>query len=152
MYYEDISIKEKYRSQIGRTVTEFDNILFTLLTNNTNQIHFNADFTRRNLKEKPFEGRLVVNGLLTISIGVGLTTEFSSKMGGIMLGLEDVKFLNPVFPGDTLYAEAEILEKRISRSRPNYGIVKLKTSVFNQDGTKVAEFTRVVMVPRKPKG
>ncbi len=149
MYFEDIEVGRKHSSSLGRTVTEFDNILFTLLTNNMNPIHFNIDYTRKNLTEEPFNGRLVVNGILTLAIGVGLTTEFTTKMGGIMLGLEDVRFIHPVFPGDTLYAEAEVVEKRSSRSRKGYGIVKLRTIVRNQDGIEVASFTRVIMMPKR---
>lgn len=149
MFFEDFVVGRRYESPVGRTVTEFDNILFTLLTNNVNQIHFNLDYTRRRLGWEPFRGRLVVNGLLTLAIGVGLTTSFTTEVGGIMLGLEDVRFLHPVFPGDTLYAEAEVVEKRPSRSRPGYGIVKLRTTVKNQDGARVAEFVRVIMVPMR---
>ncbi len=146
MWFEEFQVGDKYKSSVGRTVTEFDNIWFTLLTNNVNQIHFNKHFVS-NLEE-PFRGRLVVNGILTLAIGVGLTTEFTTEKGGFMLGLEEVRFIRPVFPGDTLYAEAEVVEKRESRSRPSHGIVKLKTRVYNQKGEEVLSFVRVVMVPK----
>ena len=146
MRFDELQVGMKLRSPIGRTITEFDNIWFTLMTNNVNQIHFNAHKVQE--LEEPFRGKLVVNGILTLAIGVGLTTEFTTKEGGYMLGLEDVRFLRPVFPGDTIYAEAEVVEKRVSKSRPDYGIVKLRTRVYNQKGEAVLSFVRVIMVRR----
>jgi acyl dehydratase len=147
-YFEDLDIGMKFKSKIGRTLTDVDNIWFTLLTNNTNQIHFNKDYTERYYAGEPFKGKLVVNGILTLAIAIGLTVEFTSARG-FMLGIENVKFLNPVFSGDTLYAEAEIIEKRESKSRPNFGIIKIKTIAYNQENKKVLEFDRVIMIPKK---
>ena len=147
-YYEDIELGSEIRIGQGRTITEADNIWFTLLTNNTNQIHFNRDYTQRYYPGPPFNGRLVVNGLLTLSIAIGLTTRYTSDRG-IMLGINNVKFLSPVFPGDTIYVDMEITDKRESRSRPGYGIVSIHHIVRKQDGSIVMEFDRVIMVPKK---
>ncbi len=147
-YYEDIELGSEIRIGQGRTITEADNIWFTLLTNNTNQIHFNRDYTQRYYPGPPFNGRLVVNGLLTLSIAIGLTTRYTSDRG-IMLGINNVKFLSPVFPGDTIYVDMEITDKRESRSRPGYGIVSIHHIVRKQDGSVVMEFDRVIMVPKK---
>ncbi len=147
-YFEDLNVGMKFKSRIGRTLTDTDNIWFTLLTCNTNQIHFNKDYTEKYYADEPFKGRLVVNGLLTLAIAVGLTVEFTSARG-FMIGIENVKFLHPVFSGDTIYTETEIIEKRESKSRPNFGIVKVKTRAYNQEGREVLEFERIIMIPKK---
>ena len=147
-YFEDFKVGQKFKSKIGRTVTETDNIWFTLLTNNSNQIHFNKDYTERVFSGDPFKGRLVVNGFLTLAIVAGLLVEETSQ-NGFMLGIENVKFLHPVFPGDTIYAEAEVIETRESKSRPGFGIVRIRTYGYNQNGEKVIEFDRVFMVRKR---
>ncbi|WP_201779504.1 MaoC family dehydratase [Acidiplasma cupricumulans] len=116
VYYDDINVGDRYSSSVGRTITDMDNIWFTLLTNNNNQIHFNADYTKKYYPGEPFNGRLVVNGMLTIAVVVGLVVEYTSK-NGFMLGIDGVKYMHPVFAGDTLYASAEVIEKRESRSK-----------------------------------
>lgn len=146
-YFEDLPVGFKYKSSYGRTVTDVDNIWFTLLTNNVNPIHFDKVYVERNYGGEPFRGKLVVNGLLTLAIVVGLTTELSAR--GFMVGLENVRWLKPVFAGDTLTAECEVIEARQSKSRPEYGIVKLKTRGYNQNGEVVVEFDRTLMVPRR---
>ena len=148
-YFEDLRPGFKYRSPVGRTLTDVDNIWFSLLTNNINQIHFNQDYTMKYYPGEPFKGRLVVNGILTLAIAVGLTTPLSAR--GFMLALENIRFLKPVFAGDTIYAEAEVVEARESRSRPGFGVVRLKTRAFNQRGEAVLEFERVIMVPKRGK-
>ncbi len=148
LYFEDLKPGYKFKSPLGRTLTDVDNIWFSLLTNNVNQIHFNIDYVKNNYPGDPFYGRLVVNGILTLAIAVGLTSHLSAT--GFMLGLENVRFKHPVFAGDTIYAEAEVVEARVSQSRPGYGIVRLRTRAYNQDNTTVLEFDRIIMVPRKP--
>lgn len=148
VYYEDLIVGYKFRSETGRTITDTDNIWFTLLTNNENQIHFNKDYTEKYYSDPPFNGRLIVNGLLTLSIAIGLSTKYTSNRG-IMLGINNVKFLKPVFSGDTIYVEGEVIERRESRTRPDYGIVKIKNRAMNQMGETVLEFERVIMVPMK---
>ena len=147
-YFEDFKVGQKFKSKVGRTITEADNIWFTLLTNNSNQIHFNKDYTEKFFPGEPFKGRLVVNGFLTLAIVAGLLVEQTSQ-NGFMLGIENVKFLHPVFPGDTIYAEAEVIEVRESKSRPGFGIVKIRTYGYNQNGEKVIEFDRVFMVRKR---
>ncbi|AWR95612.1 MaoC family dehydratase [Acidianus brierleyi] len=147
-FFDDFKVGMKFKSKIGRTITDVDNIWFTLLTNNNNQIHFNKDYVEKFYSEKPFEGKLVVNGFLTLAIAAGLLIEYTSSMG-FMLGIDNVKFVHPVFPGDTLYSEAEVIEVRESKSMPQYGIIKIRTEGYNQKGEKVIEFDRAFMVPKK---
>jgi itaconyl-CoA hydratase len=139
-FFEDFAVGDVYRSRQGRTVTEFDNIQFTLLTNNTNQIHFNNDYGART----EF-GTTLVNSVLTLAIVTGLTVTDVSE-NGVNLGWEQVTMPRPVRPGDTLYAETEVLELRESRSRPGQGIVKVRTLGLNQRGEVVLELTRSVLV------
>ncbi|QGA55254.1 MaoC family dehydratase [Sulfolobus sp. E5-1-F] len=147
-FFEDFKVGQKFKSKVGRTITDVDNIWFTLLTNNSNQIHFNKDYTEKYFPGEPFNGRLVVNGFLTLSIVAGLLVEQTSQ-NGFMLGIENVKFLHPVFSGDTIYAEAEVIEVRESKSRPDFGIVKIRTYGYNQKGEKLIEFDRVFMVRKR---
>lgn len=143
-----MSVGQKFSSGVGRTILDADNVWFSLLTLNSNQIHFNEDYTRSNLREEPFKGRLLVNGALTLGLVIGLTVT-ASGVQGVMLGLDDVRFTHPVFGGDTIYAEAEVIEMRESSSRRGFGVVKFKTRGYNQRGETVVEFVRVVLVPKK---
>jgi len=139
-YFEDFEVGDVYRSRLGRTITDADNIWFTLLTNNTNQIHFNADYARRT----EF-GRPLVNSALTLAIVAGLGVADVSE-NGFALGWDEIKLPNPVFAGDTIYSESEVVDARESRSRPQWGIVKVRTRGINQDGKVVIEYTRSIMV------
>ena len=139
-FLEDFEVGEVYRCRFGRTVTEADNIQFTLLTNNTNQIHFNRDYG-----ERSGFGGCLVNSMLTLSVVVGMSVPDVSE-NGIALGWEDIHLPAPVHPGDTLYSESEVLEVRESRSRPEQGIVSLKTRGFKQTGELVIELRRSVLV------
>ncbi len=139
-YFEDFQVGDIYRCRYGRTVTEADNIWFTLLTNNTNQIHFNNEYGKRT----PW-GRCLVNSALTLAIVAGMGVADVSE-NGFALGWDEIKLPHPVFAGDTLYSESEVIEVRESRSRPEQGIVKVRTRGYNQDGKVVIEYTRSVMV------
>jgi itaconyl-CoA hydratase len=139
-FFEDFTVGDVFRCRYGRTVTESDNVSFTLLTNNTNQIHFNNDYAART----PF-GRCLVNSTLTLAIVTGMGVEDISE-NGFALGWDEVRMPNPLFPGDTLYSESEVLEVRESRSNPTQGIVTVSTRGYNQDGTVVMQFKRTVMV------
>lgn len=139
-FFEDFELGDIYRCRYGRTVTETDNIQFTLLTNNTNQIHFNRDYAARTEW-----GRPLVNSALTLAIVAGMGVADVSE-NGFALGWDEIRLPNPVFPGDTLYSESEVVDKRESRSRPGQGIVKVTTRGYNQEGTVVIEYTRSVMV------
>ncbi len=139
-YLEDFTVGDVYRCRYGRTVTEADNVTFTLLTNNTNQIHFNNDYAART----PF-GRPLVNSTLTLAIVTGMGVEDISE-NGFALGWEEVRMPHPLYPGDTLYTESEVLEVRESRSQPTQGLVTVRTQGYKQDGTVVIQFKRTVMV------
>lgn len=139
-YFEDFQVGDVYRCRYGRTVTEADNIWFTLLTNNTNQIHFNREYGK-----KTQWGRCLINSALTIAIVAGMGVADVSE-NGFALGWDEIKLPNPLFDGDTLYSESEVLEVRESRSRPEQGIVKVRTRGYNQHGQVVIEYARTVMV------
>jgi len=139
-FLEDFEVGDLYRCRFGRTVTETDNIHFSLLTNNSNQIHFNRDYG-----EKAGFGGCLVNSLLTLSIVMGMSTPDVSE-NGVNLGWEDARLPHPVFAGDTLYSETEVLAIRESRSRPEQGIVSVHTRGYNQHGDLVIEFRRSILV------
>ena len=139
-YFEDFQVGDVYRCRYGRTVTEADNIWFTLLTNNTNQIHFNREYGK-----KTQWGRCLINSALSIAIVAGMGVADVSE-NGFALGWDEIKLPNPLFDGDTLYSESEVLEVRESRSRPEQGIVKVRTRGYNQHGQVVIEYARTVMV------
>ena len=139
-YFGDFTVGDIYRCRYGRTVTESDNTTFTLLTNNTNQIHFNREYARRTEW-----GRCLVNSALTLSIVAGMSVTDVSE-NGFALGWEEILLPHPVFAGDTLYSESEVLDVRPSRSRPSQGIVKVETRGYNQDGDLVIRYQRSVMV------
>jgi acyl dehydratase len=140
-FLEDFRVGDVYRHAHGRTITQTDNTWFTLLTNNTHDIHYNVDYASRTEFGKP----LVVS-TLTLAIVTGLSVEDVSRNAVANLGWEQVRCPAPVFAGDTLYAESEVLEVRPSRSRPGQGIVRVRTRGLNQDGTVVMEFERSVLV------
>src|SRR3954468_3763567 len=139
-FLEDFEVGDIYRSRLGRTITETDNIQFTLLTNNTNQIHFNAHYASRTEFKRP-----LVNSAMTLSVVAGLGVADVSE-NGFALGWDYIKLPNPVFAGDTLYSESHVLDKRESKSRPHQGIVKVLTRGIKQDGAVVIEYARSVMV------
>jgi len=147
-YFEDFKVGMKFRGRLGRTVTDADNIWFTLMTNNSNQIHFNQDYARKYFPGEPFRGRMVVNGFFTLATVAGLLVEYTS-MNGFMLGIDKLRFFRPVFSGDTIYAECEVVKSRESKSRPGMGIVELLTRGFNQNGEKLVEFYRTFMVRKR---
>ena len=141
--FEDFEVGDVYRHPLGRTITQTDNIWFTLLTVNNNPIHFDAAYAARTEW-----GRPLVDSTLTLAIATGLSVTDIS-LNAINLGWDEVRLPNPLFEGDTLYAQSEVLETRESRSRPNMGIVRLRTTGYNQDGSVVIEFVRAVMVYRR---
>lgn len=139
-FFEDFEVGDVYRSRIGRTVTQNDNIMFTLLTNNTNQIHYNEHYASFTEFKRP-----LVNSALTIAIVAGLGVTDTSE-NGFALGWDGITLPNPLFEGDTIYSVSEVVEKRESRSRPTQGIVKFRTRGLKQDGTVVIDYTRSVMI------
>ncbi len=144
-YFEDLEPGQRIRHALGRTVTEMDNILFCALTMNTQPLHVNADFASRTQF-----GRPIVNGIFTMGLVVGMTVPELTE-GTIIANLsyEQVVHPRPVFHGDTIYVETEVLEKRPSRSKPDRGIVKLKHTGRNQHGEVVIELVRTVLFKRR---
>jgi acyl dehydratase len=142
-YFEDFEVGDIYQCRLGRTVTEADNIWFTLLTNNTNQIHFNNEYGKRT----EF-GKCLINSALTLAIVAGLGVADVSE-NGFALGWDEIKLPNPLFAGDTLYSQSTVLEKRDSKSKPQWGIVKVRTQGIQQEGKIVIDYARSVMVWRK---
>ena len=142
--YEDFEVGDIYQHPLGRTVLAADNVWFTLLTMNTNPIHFDHAYA-----SKTEFGRPLVNSTFTLALVTGQSVIDLSQNVMANLGWDEVRLPNPVFEGDTVYARSEVLEKRESKSRPNVGIVRVKTTGINQDGTVVIEFKRTFMVYKR---
>lgn len=143
-YYEDFEAGDVYRHRLGRTVTETDNTLFTMLTLNTNPIHFDE-----NLAAKTPFGKILVNSCFTLSLAVGLSVSDLSEHVMANLQWNDVKLPHPVFVGDTMYASSEILGKRESSSRKDVGIVTARTTGVNQRGETIISYERTFMVYKR---
>ncbi len=141
--YEDFEVGDVYQHPHGRTITQADNIWFTLLTLNTNAIHFDSVYAAQTEFKRP-----LVDSTFTLALVTGLSVSDISQ-NAINLGWDKVRLPNPVFDGDTLYAQSEVLEKRESKSRPNMGIVRFRTIGLNQDGKAVIEFERTIMVYKR---
>ncbi len=146
-YYEDFTVGDVYEHRPGRTISETDNTWFTLLTMNTHPLHFDAEYA----KESEF-GRIVVASPLTVAMVVGMSVSDVSQKAIANLGWREIRLPHPVFPGDTLYAESEVLEKRESNSRPGAGIVSVRTLGKNQDGITVCSFDRTILVSKRGHG
>ncbi len=145
-YFDDLEVGQHFRHVQGRTITEMDNTLFCALTMNTQPLHLNEDFAT-----KTQFGQRIVNGLFTMSLVVGLTvSELTEGTVVANLGYDKVVHPNPVFHGDTIYVETEVLEKRESRTKPDRGIVRLKHTGRKPDGTVVVELERTVLFLKKP--
>jgi itaconyl-CoA hydratase len=140
-FFEDFRVGDVYRHAHGRTVTDADNTWFALLTNNPHDLHSNADYASRT----EF-GRLLVVSTLTLAIVTGLSVPDVSQNAVANLGWDEVRLPNPVFAGDTIYAESEVIEVRPSRSRPGQGIVRVRTRGFNQRDETVVTFERSILV------
>ena len=140
-FFEDFAVGNVYRSAIGRTVTEADNVWFTNLTMNTNQMHFNHEWAKRTEFGQP----LVVS-TFTLALVVGLSVRDTSENAAANLGWSDIKLPCPVFVGDTIWAESEVTAVRESSSRPSNGIVSVRTRGINQHREVVIEFARSFMV------
>ncbi|MCZ6680359.1 MAG: MaoC family dehydratase [Candidatus Poribacteria bacterium] len=143
-FYEDFEVGDVYRSRFGRTVTEADNTLFTHLTLNTNPLHFDARYT-----ERTKWGKILVNSTFTLALITGMSVSDVSENAMANLGWEEIKLPNPVFLGDTLYCETEVLAKRESKSYPEAGIIRVRSRGINQDGQVVINFTRSIMVYKR---
>ncbi|HZR94310.1 MAG TPA: MaoC family dehydratase [Gaiellaceae bacterium] len=139
--YDELEVGAVYRSRFGRTVLEADNVWFTLLTLNTNPIHFDAEHAA-----STEWGRPLVDSTFTLALVTGLSVVDVSERA-VNLGWKEVRLPAPVFAGDTLRAETEVVSKRESASRPGFGIVTVRTRGLNQRDEVVIDFERTVMVP-----
>ncbi|MCA3585779.1 MaoC family dehydratase [Phenylobacterium sp.] len=141
-YFEDFIVGDVYEHRPGKTVTEYDNHLFTLMTMNTHPLHFDAEFA----KASEFKRNIVVSPY-TLALLIGMSVTDCSQKAIANLGMDEVKFTAPVFAGDTIYGESEVLAKRESQSRPGQGIVTIRTIGLNQDGVQVCTFVRNMLIP-----
>lgn len=143
-FYEDFEVGDVYRHPLGRTVTTTDNIWFTLLTQNTAPIHFDHHYSAQTEFGKP-----LVDSTFTVALVTGQSVTDVSQNVMANLGWDEIRLPNPVFEGDTIYSQSEVLDKRESKSRSNVGIITVKTTGYNQDGTVVITFKRTLMVYKK---
>ena len=141
--YEDFAVGMVIRHPLGRTVTATDNSWFTLLTVNANPIHFDAHYAA----QTEF-GRPLVNSTFTLALVTGLSVADVSQYG-VNLGWDEIRMPAPVYEGDTVYAQSEVLSARESKSRPHMGLVEIKTTGFKQDGTVVMQFRRTILVYKR---
>jgi acyl dehydratase len=145
-YFDDLEVGMSINHSLGRTITEMDNVLFNALTMNTQPLHLNEDFAN-----KTQFGQRIVNGILTLGIVIGITVN-DLTAGTIVanLGYEKVEHPRPVFHGDTIYVETQVLQKRASRSKPDRGIVKLKHLGKNQHEDVICDVERTVLFLKRP--
>lgn len=143
-FFEDFEVGDVFQSRFGRTVTEADNLIFTCLTMNTNSMHFD-----RAHAERTRFGQILVNSTFTLSLVTGMTVPDTSENATANLAWTDIKLPNPVFIGDTIWAESEILEKRESKTNPDVGILTMRTRGLNQRGEVVVEFRRTFMIYKR---
>jgi acyl dehydratase len=146
-FFEDFELGEVYEHPLGRTVIAADNIWFTLLTQNTAPIHFDQHYAAQTEFGKP-----LVDSTFTLALVTGQSVTDVSQNVFANLGWDEVRLPNPVFEGDTIYSRSEVLEARESKSRPDVGIVTVKTTGYNQDGKAVITFKRTIMVYKRDHG
>src|SRR5438128_10760876 len=143
-FFEDVEVGDVYQHPLGRTVTTTDNIWFTLLTQNTAPIHVDHHYAAQTEFRKP-----LVDSTFTLALVTGQSVTDISQNVMANLGWDEVRLPNPVFEGDTIYSQSEVLQKRESKSRPHVGIITVQTSGYNQDGTVVVTFKRTIMVYKR---
>lgn len=143
-FYEDFEIGDVFQGRLGRTITETDNVWFTCLTLNTNQVHFNNEFAAGTRF-----GRALVNSTFTLALVTGMSVPDTSENATANLSWTDIKLPNPVYVGDTLWAETEVTSKRESSSRPSVGIIGVRCRGINQRREVVIEFRRTFMVYKR---
>jgi itaconyl-CoA hydratase len=142
--YEDFTVGDVYEHRPGRTISEADNTWFTLLTMNSHPLHFDHAYAA-----KTEFGRPLVNSCLTLAMVTGMSVDDVSYRAIGNLGWDKVRLSAPVFAGDTIYAESEVLAKRESKSRPHQGVVTVRTRGLKADGTEFMSFERTVLVPMR---
>jgi itaconyl-CoA hydratase len=140
-FYEDFSVGDVYKHPLGRTITQTDNAWFTLLTQNTAPPHFDAHYASNTQFGKP-----LVNSCLTLALVTGQSVTDISQNVFANLGWDEVRMPLPVYEGDTIYSQSEVLEKRLSSSREDVGIISVKTIGYTQKGDVILTFKRTVMV------
>ena len=146
LYFEEFSVGQIFDHSIRRTVTETDNVLVTTLTHNPAALHLDAEY----MKNSEF-GRPIVNSCLTLGLMVGISVNDTTHGTTVAnLGWDEVRFPQPVFPGDTLRIETEVLEVRASKSRPDNGIVIFAHRAFNQNDVLVAHCKRSALMLKQP--
>ena len=143
-YLEDFKVGDTYEHRPGRTITESDNTWFTLMTMNQHPVHFDKAYAAKGEFKKP-----LVNSALTLSIVAGMSVSDVSQKAIANLGWDKIRLTAPVFVGDTLYAESEVLAVRESKSRPTQGIVTVKTTGTTEDGTVFMTYERTVLIPKR---
>ena len=143
-YLEDFKVGDVYEHRPGRTITESDNTWFTLLTMNQHPVHFDKAYAAKGEFKKP-----LVNSALTLSIVAGMSVSDVSQKAIANLGWDKIRLTAPVFVGDTIYAESEVLAVRESKSRPSQGIVTVKTTGTTEDGTVFMTYERTVLIPKR---
>ena len=146
-YLEDFAVGDVYEHRPGRTISETDNTWFTLLTMNQHPLHFDAEYAAKSQFGKP-----LVNSCLTLSIVVGMSVSDISQKTIANLGWDAIKLTAPVFIGDTVYAESEVLAIRDSKSRPTQGVVTVRTLGKNQDDVTFMSFERSMLIPKRGHG
>ncbi|GBE43378.1 MAG TPA: MaoC family dehydratase [Rhizobiales bacterium] len=146
-YFEEFKVGDVYEHRPGRTISEADNTWFTLLTMNQHPLHFDFEYAAKSEFGKP-----LVNSCLTLSILAGMSVSDVSQKTIANLGWDKIKLTAPVFIGDTIYAESEVLAKRESKSRPTQGIVTVKTTGRKADGTQIMSFERTMLIPKRGHG
>ena len=143
-FWEDFEVGDVYEHPLGRTLTATDNSWFTLLTQNTAPLHFDAHYAAQTEFGKP-----LVNSCLTLSLVTGQSVTDISQNVMANLAWDEIRLPHPVYEGDTIYSRSEVLETRVSESRPSVGLVKVRTTGFNQDGNVVITFLRTVLVYKR---
>ena len=146
LYFEEFGVGQTFDHPIRRTVTEADNVLLTTMTHNPAALHLDAEY----MKSTPY-GKPLVNSCLTLSFMIGISVNETTHGTAVAnLGMDEVRFPKPLFCGDTLRIETEVLELRDSKSRPDNGIVVFAHRAFNQDDELVGECKRSALLLRKP--
>ncbi len=143
-FFEDFDVGDVFKSRLGRTISETDNVWFTNLTLNTNQMHFNVPYAEGTRFKQP-----LVNSAFTLALVTGMTVPDTSENATANLAWTDIKLPKPVFVGDTLWSESEILDKRESKSNPNVGIISMRSRGVNQRHEVVIEYKRTFMVYKR---
>lgn len=143
-FYEDFQVGDICIHANGRTLLEADNTWFTLLTCNTHQVHYNAQYA-----QSTEFGKCLMNSAFTLAVVAGMSVPDISENAVANLGWVNIDLPNPVFAGDTLYAESKIQSKRESKSRPNAGIIEVRTRGYNQNGVTVMEYVRTVLIYKR---